>query len=271
MTIEDEMYLLDVVDEFPTITLARLKALVEQNVGKNPSISTLSRILIRHKYTFKRLIRVSVRSTGPEIELARMEFSHTMAELQAQGDRTFIFLDEVGFQVSQRPHYGRSKAKTTPQLVVGAIRTRNITVMAAITEDALFHYLVLEDNGNGVNLIRFLHEIVDICVLNNIANPVLIMDNARFHHSVVVVQAMVELNLVCLYLPVYSPFFNPIENCFSQWKNYVRRLFAQTEEELIAGIVNFENIITPENCAAYVNRAFDQYMACLGGQIAFQN
>ena len=48
-------------------------------------------------------------------------------------------------------------------------------------------------------------------------NPILILYNATIYHY----WGLQELNLNIVYLPPYSPLFNPIENVFSVWKNLV--------------------------------------------------
>ena len=59
------------------------------------------------------------------------------------------------------------------------------------------------------------------CSEMSIADPIFIMDNARIHHYSGLESLIQDLNLKVEYLPPYSPFLNPIENCFSKWKNFV--------------------------------------------------
>lgn len=49
------------------------------------------------------------------------------------------------------------------------------------------------------------------------------MDNVAFHKTNTVKQFAEENNIRLEYLPPYSPFFNPIENLFSKWKDIVQR------------------------------------------------
>ena len=50
----------------------------------------------------------------------------------------------------------------------------------------------------------------------------LLMDNVSFHKSKEIVDLVNEHNNI-LYIPPYSPQFNPIEELFSQLKNYIRK------------------------------------------------
>ena len=50
-------------------------------------------------------------------------------------------------------------------------------------------------------------------------HSVLVMDNARIHHNDDLVAAVEEIGGRVLYLPPYSPDFNPIETAFSVLKS----------------------------------------------------
>ncbi len=48
------------------------------------------------------------------------------------------------------------------------------------------------------------------------------MDNVRFHKTKEVTEYIINNNSV-LYIPPYSPQFNPIEEVFSQLKSYLKK------------------------------------------------
>ena len=54
-------------------------------------------------------------------------------------------------------------------------------------------------------------------------NSVAIMDNCSVHHVQEVKELAKQLGIVILYLPPYSPDYNPIEETFSYVKTYLRR------------------------------------------------
>ena len=105
---------------------------------------------------------------------------------------------------------------------------------------------------NGENFQICLNELKERCVEFGIDSPVLIMDNARIHHYK-------NLNFVgfrVLYLPPYCPFLNPIENCFSKWKNLVIRSACTTEVQLKNRIESAFNEITTSDCNGYYQNMF---------------
>ena len=49
-----------------------------------------------------------------------------------------------------------------------------------------------------------------------------VLDNCSIHHVQSVVQLLVDTGILVLFLPPYSPDYNPIEECFSYVKYYLR-------------------------------------------------
>jgi len=54
-------------------------------------------------------------------------------------------------------------------------------------------------------------------------NSVIVMDNARIHHDKELVTLLEGLGCRVVFLPPYSPDFNPIETAFSSVKSWIRR------------------------------------------------
>jgi len=54
-------------------------------------------------------------------------------------------------------------------------------------------------------------------------NSVIVMDNVRIHHDEELVTLLEGLGCRVVFLPPYSPDFNPIETAFSSVKSWIRR------------------------------------------------
>ena len=54
-----------------------------------------------------------------------------------------------------------------------------------------------------------------------------------------------------LFLPPYSPDFNPIENAFSKLKALLRKAAARTVDELWAAVASAIDTFTPAECTNY--------------------
>ena len=83
------------------------------------------------------------------------------------------------------------------------------------------------------------------------------MDNVRFHKSRMVNEIIESSGHAIFYLPPYSPFLNPIENMFSTWKENVRRLMPNNEQELMNYIENGTNSINRQMLENYYGKMMD--------------
>ena len=54
-------------------------------------------------------------------------------------------------------------------------------------------------------------------------NSVLVMDNAKIHHDEEMINVIESIGCRVLFLPPYSPDFNPIELAFSTVKYWIKR------------------------------------------------
>jgi transposase len=65
--------------------------------------------------------------------------------------------------------------------------------------------------------------------------------------AVQAIETSFKIILLFLFFPPYSPFLNPIENLFNQWKNLIKRSEPQNEDQLYEAVENSSEKITPEN------------------------
>ena len=125
----------------------------------------------------------------------------------------------------------------------GAIRSRNIFIIASMSKIGMVHYKINSRPVNGDDSKLYMVELKALCDERNIENPLFIMDSARIHHYTGLLEVLDSLNIEIMYLPEYSPFLNPIENVFSKWKNHVIRGARSNDTELSVLIdTGFESI-----------------------------
>ncbi|ORD99133.1 hypothetical protein A0H76_1339 [Hepatospora eriocheir] len=107
---------------------------------------------------------------------------------------------------------------------------------------------------NGKDLKTCLFELKNACLSLEINDLVFILDNDRIHHYSGLSSMIESLNLNLQYLPAYSPFLNPIENCLLIWKNYVIRMEALNETQL-KNFIDFSfNEVTLDNCDCFYRK-----------------
>lgn len=169
-------------------------------------------------------------------------------------DKNLVFLDEVGFSVVTRPKRGRAARGNSAYLHVSAARSRNISVVAAMNKYGMIFHKIHNKAVNGEDFKECLMELKAECTIQNINNPVFILDNARIHHYRGLSDTIESLGLKLFFLPPYSPFLNPIENIFSVWKNLVIRSEAKNENELKQLISSKFDCITSTHCDSFYRK-----------------
>jgi transposase len=87
------------------------------------------------------------------------------------------------------------------------------------------------------------------------SGDILILDNLQTHKVRGVAEALAEREARLLYLPPYSPDFNPIEMAFSKVKNELRRRRLRTVDELWDAFGESLDWITPTEARTYFEHA----------------
>jgi transposase len=78
-----------------------------------------------------------------------------------------------------------------------------------------------------------------------------VMDNLSSHKGPRVRQLIEAAGASLLYLPPYSPDFNPIENAFAKLKALLRKAAERTVDGLWDAIGRFVDLFTPTECTNY--------------------
>jgi transposase len=80
-------------------------------------------------------------------------------------------------------------------------------------------------------------EYIKTCLLPTLSpEDVLLLDNSSVHRSKLVLDTLEECGIKYLFLPPYSPDFNPIELLWAFMKAALRKLKARTHEKLESAI-----------------------------------
>jgi transposase len=106
-----------------------------------------------------------------------------------------------------------------------------------------------------MNQSAFLAYVGQVLVPELERGEVVVLDNLPAHKNPRV-RAMIEAaGASLLYLPPYSPDFNPIENAFAKLKALLRKAAERTVEGLWATIGRLIDAFTPAECANYFRAA----------------
>ena len=106
-----------------------------------------------------------------------------------------------------------------------------------------------------MNRSAFLASVRQVLVPELKRGDVVILDNLPAHKGSRVRQAIEAGGASILYLPPYSPDFNPIENAFAKLKALLRKAAERTIEGLWRWIAQLIDLFTPQECANYFRAA----------------
>jgi transposase len=137
------------------------------------------------------------------------------------------------------------------QRCVGAIphgHWKTTTFTGALRLNGMTAPMVLDGPMNGA---AFKAYVAQVLVPTLLPGDIVVMDNLAAHKHAAIRESIEAVGARLIYLPPYSPDFNPIENAFAKLKAILRKAAARTLAELWEVIGAAINAFTPEECANY--------------------
>jgi transposase len=247
-----------------SITLKKMKERLVEDFNINVGKSSIDRSLSSFSFTLKRVSLVPERRNDENNMETRYIYAREFFSLLPSEDgNNIFFLDEVGFNVSMRSGRGRSLIGYDAVQIVPGLRNRNISVCCLMSKNGTFHYKKQTHPFNRESFSEFINEILNKFRELGLENRIIVMDNVPFHKCIEVREKIILEGHVIKYLPPYSPFLNPIENLFSQWKQMVRSSDPNNEALLFSIIDDTFQQITQNNCANYYRHMLNVLSRCV--------
>ena len=142
----------------------------------------------------------------------------------------FVFVDECSTNVSLRPLYAWSPRGERALCSAPRNWGKNVTLLSSMTLSGMGPSLAVEGATTRAVFEAYVEE-----ALAPSLHPgqVVVMDNLTAHKGERVRELIEERGCELVFLPPYSPDFNPIEQAFSKVKRMLRGAEARTREALI--------------------------------------
>lgn len=147
--------------------------------------------------------------------------------------RSLVFVDEMGTNVALSPIYGWSKKGQRTYSSVPRNRGKNTTVLASMSLEGMGPPLAVEGATNAAVFETYIERVLAPTLREG---QVVVMDNLSAHKGQRVRELIEERGCKLIYLPAYSPDYNPIEEAFSKIKNLLRKAEARSREALLEAI-----------------------------------
>ena len=136
-----------------------------------------------------------------------------------------VFLDESSVNTDLTRIYGRAVGGNRCVDNTPLNTPINTTILSSIRLNGETAYTIYQ---GGTTKDKFIDYIKNVLAPTMHDGDIVIMDNMRTHHAKAVKKVIEDLKINVIYLPPYSPDFNPIEKMWSKIKSILRKLKART-------------------------------------------
>ena len=159
-----------------------------------------------------------------------------------------VFLDESGINIDMTRHYARAKTNERAVDSTPLNTPRNTTILSSIRLDGRTAHTVYQ---GGTTAERFAEYLKETLLPSLSSDDIIIMDNMRSHHAKAVKQVLDASGIRYLYLPPYSPDFNPIEKMWSKLKAYLRKAKVRALSGLPDAVEDAFSTVTSSDCLGW--------------------
>ena len=148
--------------------------------------------------------------------------------------------------------YGRAPRGERLRAGVPHGHWKTTTFVAGLRRTGMVAPSVLDGPMNGD---AFTTYVTHVLVPELAPGDVVIMDNLSSHKAPAVRAAIEAVGAELMFLPPYSPDFNPIEMAFSKLKAHLRKAGERTIHGLWNAIGRIIDLYSPQECANYFTAA----------------
>jgi transposase len=159
-----------------------------------------------------------------------------------------VLVDECGTNTSVAPPYAWSRKGERACCEVPRNWGANITLPASMTVDGIGPCLAVEGSTTREVFEAYLEWVLAAQLR---PGQVVVMDNLSAHKGSRVRELVKERGCKLLYLPPYSPDFNPIEQAFSKVTGLLRRAEGRTREALIEAMGTALSAVSRRNVRGF--------------------
>ena len=163
-----------------------------------------------------------------------------------------MFIDETWASTRMARTHGRAPRGERLRAAIPHGHWMTTTFVGALRNSGMVAPMLLDGPINGELFEAYVEQVL---VPDLRAGDIVVMDNLGSHKGAAVRTMIEAVGAQLLYLPPYSPDFNPIEQAFSKLKAMLRKIAARTVDTLWSAIGQIIDTYTPAECANYFSTA----------------
>ncbi|GAC1481931.1 MAG: IS630-like element ISRm10-1 family transposase [Chamaesiphon sp.] len=229
------------VEEDNDATLQQLSTRLAEKTGIKVSTPTICRLLQRLELTRKKKTLHADEAESERVQKLRSQYWTTIGEV---GLKDLVFIDETGVNLAMTCRYARAKKGKRAYSKCPFNRGKNISLIGALALSGLLASFTFE---GWTDQDVFLTYVKEVLVPQLWTGACVVMDNLPAHKAKAVRKAIESVGARVEFLSPYSPDFNPIENCWSKIKQFLRAQGARTYTELDQAISEAISLVTDKD------------------------
>ncbi|KAF0146715.1 MAG: transposase [bacterium] len=181
----------------------------------------------------------------PDVKARREAWFESQLDLDPE---RLVFIDETWTTTNMARKCGREQKGERLRASVPHGHWKTTTFIGGLRCDRMTAPMVLDGPVNG----QWFQAYVDQVLVPTLSrDDIVIMDNLGSHKGAGVRKAIEAAGATLLYLPPYSPDFNPIEKAFSKLKALLRKAAERTVDALWDRIGALLKEFSPTECANF--------------------
>jgi transposase len=159
-----------------------------------------------------------------------------------------VFLDESGVTTTMVRRFARALGGRRAIGRVPEGQYKSLTMLGAIALTGLLALMTIPAATDGAVFLAFVQQVL-VPVLR--PGQVIVLDNLSSHKGADVRAAIEQAGCRVIFLPRYSPEWNPIEPCWSKMKEFLRAHAATTLGALEAAVADAMDTITARDARGW--------------------
>src|SRR5919202_2160072 len=162
--------------------------------------------------------------------------------------RRLVFVDEMGTNTSLSPPYAYAPKGRRAYAKVPRNRGANTTLLASMRLGGMGPCFAVEGTTTATVFETYVEKILAPSLRGG---QIVVLDNLGAHKSDRVRELIEGRGCQLLFLPPYSPDFNPIEEAFSKIKGALRKAQARTRQVLIEALGVAISVVTGRDARGF--------------------
>ncbi|WP_183229871.1 IS630 family transposase [Agrobacterium radiobacter] len=244
-----ETFVVAMIDDRKDVTLDEMveRLSVERQVGI--SRSALGAWLRGRGWTFKKKSAHALEQDRPDVLKRRRAWFEGQLDLDPE---KLIFIDETGLSTKMARLRGRAIRGERCRAGVPHGHWKTTTFTGALRLTGMTAPFVYDGAMNGNVFLAYVEQVLSPTLQTG---DVVVMDNLPAHKAAGVRDAIERAGAKLMFLPPYSPDFNPIENAFSKLKAMLRARAERKIDALWDAVGTLIPRFTSAECANYFRAA----------------